>query len=37
MARAARKGIPQALRKFGIENRRVGVFDQRETPVRSQG
>jgi len=37
MARSALEGIPQALSKLEIERRRVGVFDQRETAMRSQG
>jgi hypothetical protein len=36
MARSALEGIPQALSQFGVEERRVGVFDQRQTPMRSQ-
>jgi hypothetical protein len=37
MARAALEGLPQALSNLGVERRRVGVFDRRETAVRSQG
>jgi hypothetical protein len=37
MARSALEGLPQALSNLGVERRPVGVFDQRETAVRSQG